>query len=81
MESYLCSSLNAAPLSAAAQSVIAALRVQYVHRTDRSRASESETEYSNNIINLRQVMAYRKLHFIGYYTRVQTFELGDFEKD
>ncbi|XP_026122718.1 DNA polymerase nu isoform X2 [Carassius auratus] len=41
MESYLSSSLNTAPLSAAAQRVIAALRVQYVHRTDRSRASLS----------------------------------------
>ncbi|KAI2662786.1 DNA polymerase nu [Labeo rohita] len=41
MESYLCSSLNAVPLSAAAQSIIAALRVQYVHRTGRSRASSS----------------------------------------
>ncbi|XP_043099806.1 DNA polymerase nu [Puntigrus tetrazona] len=41
MESYLCSSLNTAPLSAAAQSIIAALRVQYVPKTDRSRASLS----------------------------------------
>ncbi|XP_073691896.1 DNA polymerase nu [Garra rufa] len=45
MESYLCSSLNAAPLSAAAQSIIAALRVQYVHRTGRSRATLSGTVF------------------------------------
>uniref|UniRef100_A0A672S0Z3 Polymerase (DNA directed) nu n=1 Tax=Sinocyclocheilus grahami TaxID=75366 RepID=A0A672S0Z3_SINGR len=63
MESYLCSSLNAAPLSAAAQSVIAALRVQYVHRTDRNKASESETEHSNSIINLRLVILLA-MHFI-----------------
>ncbi|XP_067300083.1 DNA polymerase nu-like isoform X2 [Pseudorasbora parva] len=41
MESYFCSSLNAAPLSASAQSIIAALRIQYVHRADRSRATLS----------------------------------------
>ncbi|XP_077084260.1 DNA polymerase nu-like isoform X2 [Siphateles boraxobius] len=41
MENYLCSSLNAAPLSAAAQSIIAALQFQYVHRADRSRATLS----------------------------------------
>ncbi|KAK7170733.1 hypothetical protein R3I94_000818 [Phoxinus phoxinus] len=39
MENYLCSSLNAAPLSAAAQSIIAALQFQYVHRADRSTLS------------------------------------------
>lgn len=66
MESYLCSSLNTVPLSAAAQSIIAALRVQYVHRGERSRASELETEHFNNIINLRLVMAIRRLNVNGF---------------
>ncbi|NP_001093496.1 DNA polymerase nu [Danio rerio] len=42
MESYLCSSLNAVPLSAAAQRIISALRVQYVQKADRSRATWSD---------------------------------------
>lgn len=66
MESYLCCSLSTAPLSAAAQSIIAALRVQYAHRGERNGASELETEHSNNIINLRLVMAIRKLNVIGF---------------
>lgn len=65
MESYLCSSLNTAPLSAAAQSIIAALRVQYVHRGERSRASELETEHFSNI-NLRLVMAIMRLNVNGF---------------
>ncbi|XP_065104594.1 DNA polymerase nu [Paramisgurnus dabryanus] len=38
MDSYLCSSLNAAPLSAAGQIVLAALHLQNPQRCDRSRA-------------------------------------------
>ncbi|XP_051756635.1 uncharacterized protein LOC127516243 isoform X1 [Ctenopharyngodon idella] len=39
MESYLCCNLSTAPLSAAAQSIIAALRVQYAHRGERNGAT------------------------------------------
>ncbi|XP_056318778.1 DNA polymerase nu [Danio aesculapii] len=42
MESYLCSSLKAVPLSAAAQRIISALRVQYVQKADRSRATSGD---------------------------------------
>ncbi|XP_056628492.1 DNA polymerase nu-like isoform X2 [Triplophysa dalaica] len=38
MKTYLCSSLNAAPLSVAGQTILAALRVQYLQRADRCRA-------------------------------------------